>query len=183
MFIAWKMKPGTAADAACAAKAAAAKGAAAAPGSGPNGCGLKLDELMLEVGIGLVPLVDVKQGGQLLARVKSLRKKPGAATWIPGALHPHHRQSFAEGTGVCDLPARHGNCAMGDAPRRLLAVNSNPKPGDHSGTGNARAGLRLARQVDRAGTAGAGHRRWICGCGPHVGARRSSCRGDQAECA
>ena len=29
---------------------------------------------MLEVGVGLVPLVDAKQGGQLLARVKSLRK-------------------------------------------------------------------------------------------------------------
>ena len=35
---------------------------------------LKLDELMLEVGVGLVPLVDAKQGGQLLARVKALRK-------------------------------------------------------------------------------------------------------------
>jgi flagellar biosynthesis protein FlhA len=29
---------------------------------------------MLEVGVGLVPLVDVQQGGQLLARVKSMRK-------------------------------------------------------------------------------------------------------------
>ena len=35
---------------------------------------MKLDELMLEVGVGLVPLVDAKQGGQLLARVKALRK-------------------------------------------------------------------------------------------------------------
>ncbi len=35
---------------------------------------LKLDDLMLEVGLGLVPLVDVKQGGQLLGRVKALRK-------------------------------------------------------------------------------------------------------------
>lgn len=34
---------------------------------------LKLDELALEVGYALVPLVDVQQGGQLLARVKSLR--------------------------------------------------------------------------------------------------------------
>ena len=34
---------------------------------------LKLDELSLEVGFGLVPLVDVQQGGQLLARVKALR--------------------------------------------------------------------------------------------------------------
>jgi flagellar biosynthesis protein FlhA len=34
---------------------------------------LKLDELSLEVGYGLVPMVDVGQGGQLLARVKALR--------------------------------------------------------------------------------------------------------------
>jgi flagellar biosynthesis protein FlhA len=35
---------------------------------------LKLDELALEVGYSLVPLVDVNQGGQLLARVKALRQ-------------------------------------------------------------------------------------------------------------
>jgi len=34
---------------------------------------LKLDELSLEVGYALVPLVDAQRGGQLLARVKSLR--------------------------------------------------------------------------------------------------------------
>jgi flagellar biosynthesis protein FlhA len=35
---------------------------------------LKLDDLSLEVGYGLVPLVDKNQGGQLLARVKALRQ-------------------------------------------------------------------------------------------------------------
>ena len=35
---------------------------------------LKLDELSLEVGYALVPLVDVKQGGQLLQRIKALRR-------------------------------------------------------------------------------------------------------------
>ena len=35
---------------------------------------LALDELSLEVGYGLVPLVDAKQGGQLLQRVRALRK-------------------------------------------------------------------------------------------------------------
>ena len=34
---------------------------------------LKLDDLSLEVGFGLVPLVDSKQGGQLLQRVRALR--------------------------------------------------------------------------------------------------------------
>jgi flagellar biosynthesis protein FlhA len=36
---------------------------------------LKLDELTLEVGSGLVQLVDEKQGGQLLNRIKGVRKK------------------------------------------------------------------------------------------------------------
>ena len=35
---------------------------------------LKLDDLSLEVGYGLVPLVDAAQGGQLLQRVKALRR-------------------------------------------------------------------------------------------------------------
>jgi flagellar biosynthesis protein FlhA len=35
---------------------------------------IKLDELMLEVGLGLVPIVDAKQGGQLLGKVRSVRK-------------------------------------------------------------------------------------------------------------
>jgi flagellar biosynthesis protein FlhA len=50
-----------------------AKGAATAS-SDPMDSILKLDELMLEVGLGLVPLVDAKQGGQLLGKVKSLRR-------------------------------------------------------------------------------------------------------------
>lgn len=35
---------------------------------------LKLDEISLEVGYALVPLVDAKQGGQLLQRIKALRR-------------------------------------------------------------------------------------------------------------
>ena len=72
MFGAWKMKPEPSAETTAAAKAAAGK--AGAPAIDPMDAVLKLDDLMLEVGVGLVPLVDVKQGGQLLARVKSLRK-------------------------------------------------------------------------------------------------------------
>ncbi|MGA8153913.1 MAG: flagellar biosynthesis protein FlhA [Terriglobales bacterium] len=49
--------------------------AAAAVPSDPLDSAIKLDELMLEVGLGLVPLVDAKQGGQLLGKVRSLRKQ------------------------------------------------------------------------------------------------------------
>jgi flagellar biosynthesis protein FlhA len=40
----------------------------------PLDAALKLDELMLEVGVGLVPLVDANKGGQLLSKVRALRK-------------------------------------------------------------------------------------------------------------
>ncbi len=40
----------------------------------PMDAALKLDDLTLEVGFGLVPLADAKQGGQLLNKVRALRK-------------------------------------------------------------------------------------------------------------
>ncbi|MGC2401894.1 MAG: flagellar biosynthesis protein FlhA [Acidobacteriaceae bacterium] len=77
MYAAWKIKPQPAAEEVeeleAIAKSAPAGGQAAATPD-PMDAVLKLDELMLEVGMGLVPLVDVKQGGQLLNRVKSMRK-------------------------------------------------------------------------------------------------------------
>ncbi|MGI4854669.1 MAG: flagellar biosynthesis protein FlhA [Janthinobacterium lividum] len=48
---------------------------AGAPVVDPFDAVMKLDELTLEVGSGLVSLVDEKQGGQLLNRIKGLRKK------------------------------------------------------------------------------------------------------------
>ncbi|HEX8924948.1 MAG TPA: flagellar biosynthesis protein FlhA, partial [Terriglobales bacterium] len=56
-----------------AAKAAQAAGAAGPAPDSPDAV-LKLDDLTLEVGIGLVPLVNAAQGGQLLNRIKSMRK-------------------------------------------------------------------------------------------------------------
>jgi flagellar biosynthesis protein FlhA len=53
---------------------AASPGGVAALQADPMDAVLKLDELMLEVGMGLVPLVDAQKGGQLLSRVKSMRK-------------------------------------------------------------------------------------------------------------
>jgi flagellar biosynthesis protein FlhA len=63
-------------------KPVAATEAGAAAGSGLSGPSqqealeglLKLDDISLEVGYALVPLVDAKQGGQLLQRIKALRR-------------------------------------------------------------------------------------------------------------
>jgi flagellar biosynthesis protein FlhA len=76
VFLARRVGPAVAADALAASAAEAAKPQApGAPVSDPLDSVLKLDELMLEVGLGLVPLVDSKQGGQLLGKVRSLRKQ------------------------------------------------------------------------------------------------------------
>jgi flagellar biosynthesis protein FlhA len=77
MFAAYKMKPQLLSDDVdetdLLAKTTNTSGVLLPP-SDPMEAVLKLDELMLEVGVGLVPLVDAQQGGQLLARVKSMRK-------------------------------------------------------------------------------------------------------------
>jgi flagellar biosynthesis protein FlhA len=57
-----------------AASTAAKPDAKTAPAGDPMDAALKLDDLTLEVGFGLVPLADAKQGGQLLNKVRALRK-------------------------------------------------------------------------------------------------------------
>jgi flagellar biosynthesis protein FlhA len=70
--LAWRLpKTAGAPDAEVAPKAGEEKKAAAKTESMEDL--LKLDELSLEVGYALVPLVDAQQGGQLLGRVKALR--------------------------------------------------------------------------------------------------------------
>jgi flagellar biosynthesis protein FlhA len=75
MFLARRAKPDEAIAGQVTPAAGTAKGqGAATPASDSMESVLKLDELMLEVGLGLVPLVDSKQGGQLLGKIRSLRK-------------------------------------------------------------------------------------------------------------
>jgi flagellar biosynthesis protein FlhA len=88
---------------------------------------------MLEVGVGLVPLVDVKQGGQLLARVKSLRKNLAQTLgFLVPSIHITDNLSLKEKEYVIYL--RGVEIARWEMRRdRLLAVNSNLKPGDLPG--------------------------------------------------
>ncbi len=65
---------------------------------------LKLDELTLEVGLGLVPLVDAKQGGQFLARVKALRKSLAQQLgFMVPSIHITDNLSLREGEYVVQL--------------------------------------------------------------------------------
>ena len=142
---------------------------------------LKLDDLMLEVGIGLVPLVDAKQGGQLLARVKSLRKNLAQQLgFLVPSIHITDNLSLKDKEYVIYL--RGVEIARWEMRRdRLLAVNSNPKPGDIQGQETTGTRVRFAGQVDHTRPPGTGHRCGICGGGSHVGACGAPLRSDQAE--
>lgn len=89
---------------------------------------LKLDELMLEVGLGLVPLVDAKQGGQLLGKVRSLRKQ--LATQLGFLVPPIHitdNITLKEREYVIYL--RGVEIARWEMRRDcLLAISSQPSP-------------------------------------------------------
>ena len=71
--LARRARPEPEADKPAAGTAGKSQGAAAST-LDPLDAALKLDDLMLEVGVGLVPLVDAGKGGQLLAKVRALRK-------------------------------------------------------------------------------------------------------------
>lgn len=130
-FVAWKMKP--AAATASAAAGAAKSEKTGAPSVDPMDAILKLDELMLEVGVGLVPLVDTKQGGQLLARIKSLRKNLAQNLgFLVPSIHITDNLSLKEKEYVVYL--RGVEIARWELRKdRLLAVSSNVKPGDLHG--------------------------------------------------
>jgi flagellar biosynthesis protein FlhA len=132
MFAAWKMKPVSDSEALAGSKAAAAK-AVGTQAVDPMDAILKLDDLMLEVGIGLVPLVDAKQGGQLLARVKSLRKNLAQQLgFLVPSIHITDNLALKDKEYVIFL--RGVEIARWEMRRdRLLAVNSSPKPGDLQG--------------------------------------------------
>ncbi len=72
--LAWRAKSETIEDKTASITMAGKGGSTPTQALDPMDAALKLDDLMLEVGVGLVPLVDASKGGQLLNKVKALRK-------------------------------------------------------------------------------------------------------------
>ena len=110
-------------------EAGTAKAASAsAPATDPLDSVLKLDELMLEVGLGLVPLVDSKQGGQLLGKVRSLRKQLASQLgFLIPSIHITDNLSLKEFEYVIYL--RGVEIARWEMRRNcLLAISSQPNP-------------------------------------------------------
>ncbi len=94
---------------------------------------LKLDELTLEVGSGLVGFVDEAQGGQLLPRIRALRKKlAGQMGFMVPSIHITDNIGLREGQYVVQL--RGIEIARWELRRdSLLAVCSTPGPIDLPG--------------------------------------------------
>ena len=104
-----------------------AKEADATPGGENLASLLKMDELTLEIGFQLIPLVDEKQGGQMLNRVRSLRRH--LATELGFVVPPVHI------TDNLRLKPREYTVSLRGIeiarwqtePNCVLAVNSDPK--------------------------------------------------------
>ena len=129
MYAAWKIKVEKAPEEDAAEAVLPTKGkAGAAPAVDVMDSALKLDELMLEVGVGLVPLVDAKQGGQLLTRVKALRKSLAQQLgFLVPSIHITDNLSLRDGEYVVHL--RGVEIARWELRRGfLLAVSSDTAP-------------------------------------------------------
>jgi flagellar biosynthesis protein FlhA len=101
-------------------------GAEPAAAPDPMDAVLKLDELMLEVGAGLVPLVDAKQGGQLLTRIKALRKTLAQQLgFLVPSIHITDNLSLKDSEYVIHL--RGVEIARWELRRgQMLAISSEP---------------------------------------------------------
>jgi len=136
VLAAWKMQPQVLKDEAeemdLAAKGNAIAGAPI-PAADPMDAVLRLDELMVEVGIGLVPLVDIQKGGQLLSRVKSMRKNLAQQLgFLVPSIHITDNLSLRDREYVVYM--RGVEIARWELKRDcLLAICSNPNPPDIPG--------------------------------------------------
>jgi flagellar biosynthesis protein FlhA len=146
-----------------------------------------LDVLGLEVGYRLIPLVDKAQDGELLRRIRGIRKK--FAQEVGFLVSPVHIRDNLE-----LKPNAYRSCsrASRSAGRSFPRQSAGDQPGARcrpgAGHGDQGSGLRLAGGVDRYGAARAGAGLWLHGrrCqhgdrdasqSPDPVARRPSCSG------
>jgi flagellar biosynthesis protein FlhA len=108
---------------------------------------LKLDELSLEVGYALVGLVDVQQGGQLLARVKALRSSLAVQLGfiVPPFISPTTSASSRVNTS--------SRCAASKSPAgKCSKIRSSPlapnSPAPAGRNAHPRARVRRRRALD-----------------------------------
>ncbi len=93
-----------------------------------------LDRLELEIGYGLIPLVDDKRGGDLLSRISNIRRQVGAELGI--FIHPIRvRDNLQLGAHDYILKLKGVEISRSQLfPGRLLAMSTQPNTGEIAGT-------------------------------------------------
>ena len=129
-WLAWRTKEKPAATAAIAEKGEPGR---KAPAQEQLESVLKLDEISLEVGYSLVALVDQKQGGQLLARIKALRRHLATELgFIVPSIHIMDNMRLKPREYMIKL--RGAEVARGETYQDwLLAISSGPNPPELEG--------------------------------------------------
>lgn len=109
-----------------------------------------VDMVGLEVGYRLIPLVDRNQGGQLLARIKGVRKKLSQEPGLPDALGAHPRQPRPAAQRLPSDPDGGQRGRSGDLSRSR--AGDQPRPGIRQPQRHRRQGpgLRPGGGMDRA---------------------------------
>ena len=161
---AWRRSPATArciiskkARRAAAAGREAAAAAAAAAASPPESRELSwedvqpVDLLGLEVGYRLVPLVNKNQNGDLLARIRGVRRKLSQDLGLPRARRAHPRQPRSRARmAIASTSAACRSAKAQVYPEREMAINPGPRVRPAQGHRDARSGVRHGSGVDRA---------------------------------
>ncbi len=115
-----------------------------------------VDPLGLEVGYRLIPLVDVHQGGELMGRIKSVRRKLSQELgFLVPAVHIRDNLDLGPNTYRITLMG----VPMGEAEvhnERLMAINPGQVHGTLAGHRHAGPGVRAGGGVDRERPARAG---------------------------
>lgn len=131
--------------------AAEAEAAVAAPPEGPRGEDLfVLDRLELEIGYGLIGLVDDARGGDLLQRIGNLRRQVGAELGI--FVHPVRvRDNLALASQEYLVKLKGVQIARATLePGRLLAMSTRTNAGELPGTATVEPAFNLpAIWIDR----------------------------------
>lgn len=93
-----------------------------------------LDRLELEIGYGLIPLVDDKRGGDLLSRISNIRRQVGGELGI--FIHPIRvRDNLQLGAHDYIIKLKGVEIARSQLyPNRLLAMSTRPDTGEVEGT-------------------------------------------------
>ena len=111
---------------------------------------LRLEDLTLEIGFQLIPLVDEKQGGQLLNRVRSLRRHLSAELgFLVPPVHISDNLRLKPREYLFSLRGIEIGRWQTEGPQ-LLAVSGEPGRRPLAGKGDAGAGLRRTGGLDRA---------------------------------